>query len=61
MSTDSGHLDGPADETRRPDPAWSPSACEPNREFIEAELTKGRNAMTIWQDLVDGHGFSVLW
>jgi hypothetical protein len=22
------------------------------------ELAKGRNAMAIWQDLVDGHGFS---
>jgi transposase len=25
---------------------------------IEAELAKGRNAMAIWQDLVDGHGFA---
>ena len=41
-------------------PGYSPSesACEPYREFIEAELAKGRNAMAIWQDLVDGHGFS---
>ena len=40
-------------------PSRSPSAsaCEPYREFIEAELAKGRNAMAIWQDLVDGHGF----
>jgi hypothetical protein len=58
VSTDSGPLDGPADETRKPDPAWSASACEPYREFIEAELAKGRNATAIWQDLVDGHGFS---
>ena len=58
VSTDSGHLDDSADEARKPDPAWSASACEPYREFIEAELAKGRNAMAIWQDLVDGHSFS---
>jgi len=58
VSTDSGHVAGPAEETGKPDPAWSASACEPYREFIEAELAKGRNAMAIWQDLVDGHGFS---
>jgi len=46
------------EETRKPAPAWSASACEPYREFIEAELAKGRNAMAIWQDLADGHGFS---
>jgi hypothetical protein len=36
----------------------STSACEPHREIVEAELAKGRNAMAIWQDLVDGHGFA---
>jgi hypothetical protein len=36
----------------------SASACEPYREVIEAELAKGRNAMAIWQDLVDCHGFA---
>jgi transposase len=41
-------------------PSRSPSssACEPYREIIEAALAKGRNAMAIWQDLVDGHGFA---
>lgn len=34
------------------------SACEAHREFIESSLTKGRNAMAIWQDLVDQYGFS---
>ncbi len=29
------------------------SACEPHRERIEAALTLGRNAMAIWQDLVE--------
>ena len=39
-------------------PAPSASACEPYREIIEADWRKGRNAMAIWQDLVDGHGFT---
>jgi len=34
------------------------SACEPYRELIARELERGRNAMGIWQDLVDGHGFT---
>ena len=40
-------------------PGRSPTAssCEPYREFIEAELGKGRNGKAIWQDLVDDHGF----
>ena len=46
-------------------PAWPPpasraptaSACEPYRELIEPALARGRNAMAIWQDLVDDHGF----
>ncbi|HEX8893718.1 MAG TPA: IS21 family transposase, partial [Terriglobales bacterium] len=33
------------------------STCEPYRELIEQELGRGRNAMGIWQDLVDMHGF----
>jgi hypothetical protein len=57
VSTDPGHESDPADETRTPPSTPSASACEPFREFIEAELAKGRNAMAIWQDLVDGHGF----
>ncbi len=36
----------------------SSSACEPYREEIELGLSRGRNAMAIWQDLVDGHGFA---
>ena len=46
-------------------PGWPPpasraptaSACEPYRELIEPALARGRNAMAIWQDLVDDHGF----
>jgi len=32
-------------------------SCEPYRELIELELSRGRNAMGIFQDLVDRHGF----
>jgi transposase len=38
-------------------PASSESICEPFRETIELGLSRGRNAMAIWQDLVDAHGF----
>lgn len=40
-----------------PTGAPSASACEPFREVIEQALGRGRNAMAIWQDLVDDHGF----
>ena len=33
------------------------SACAPHREAIELGLFRGRNAMAIWQDLVDTGGF----
>jgi len=36
----------------------SASVCAPFRDAIEAGLSRGRNAMAIWQDLVDGCGFS---
>ena len=45
---------------RRPPPpgrAPSASACEPYREIIAEALARGRNAVAIWQDLVDDHGF----
>ena len=41
----------------RPSRAPRASACEPYRELIVAALGRGRNAMAIWQDLVDDHGF----
>jgi len=51
--------DFPAAKTE-PQPGRSPgsSACEPYREVIELGLGRGRNAMAIWQDLVDDHGFT---
>jgi transposase len=36
----------------------SPSLCEPFREIIELDLSRGRNGKAIWQDLVSAHGFS---
>jgi len=47
-------------------PPWPPagappavgSLCEPHREFIEAQLRLKRNAMAIYQDLVDQHSFA---
>jgi transposase len=36
----------------------SAGISEAFREMIELELSRGRNAMGIWQDLVDGHGFA---
>ena len=41
-----------------PTRAPSASACEPYRELIVEALRHGRNAVAIWQDLVDDHGFS---
>ena len=42
-----------------PKPERSPraSACEPHRDLIAEAMGRGRNAMAIWQDLVDGQGF----
>jgi transposase len=42
---------------RPPSRAPQASACAPYRERIEAALQVGRNAMAIWQDLVDTEGF----
>src|SRR5882672_5019605 len=40
-----------------PGRASSASACEPYREIIAEALARGRNAVAIWQVLVDDHGF----
>lgn len=61
VSTDPGGLPpGPDGQPPWPPPttrAPRASACEPYRELIEQALARGRNAMAIWQDLVDDHGF----
>lgn len=41
-----------------PLPALARSACEPHREWIEAQVRLGRNATAIYQDLIDHHGFT---
>jgi transposase len=49
----SSPLSSPAPPGRAP----AASACEPYRELIEMALARGRDAMAIWRDLVDDHGF----
>jgi hypothetical protein len=44
--------------TSPPGRAPSARACEPYRELIAEALDRGRNAMAIWQDLVDDHGLA---
>ncbi len=41
-----------------PSPGPTPSTSEPYRELIEAGLSHGRNAMSIWQEMVDRYGFT---
>jgi len=47
------------DLEREPVAGWSPmsSRCEAFREVIETALATGRTAKSIWQELVDEHGF----
>jgi transposase len=44
--------------TSSPLPSPRASACTRYREAIELGLSRGRNAMAIWQDLVDEYGFA---
>ena len=39
-------------------PAHARSACEGHREWIEVQVRLGRNAMAIYQELVDRLGFT---
>ena len=54
-STDTG--DAAPVSRDRPSRAPRVSACESYRELIVEAVGRGRNAMAIWQDLVDDHGF----
>jgi transposase len=38
--------------------AASASSCEPWRAVVQSGLDRGRNAVGIWQELVDQHGFT---
>ncbi len=66
MATDSPEVAGQIPPPRPPAPSGSPSSalpaharssCEPHRVWIEAQVSLGRNATAIYQELVDGHGF----
>lgn len=39
-------------------PKEARSACEVHREWIESQVVLGRNAVSIYQDLVERHGFT---
>ena len=58
VTTDSGSLDLSKLDLPAASEPPSASASAPYREIIELELGRGRNAMSIWQDLVSDHGFS---
>ena len=59
-------FDGLEDQTPPPRPPalagaatrLTPSACEPQRAWIEAQVSLGRNAVSIYQDLVETYGFT---
>jgi transposase len=50
--------DGAITQLEGPSASPTASACEPYRELIERWLDDGRTAMSIWQELVDRHGFA---
>ena len=61
MITDSGGESAATSEAKPdPQPGRSPSssACLPYQDVIEVGLSRGRNAMAIWQELVDTCGFA---
>lgn len=64
LATSPGVATGSGDDGAQTPPPWPPvpmvaatSACEPYREWIEAQVRLGRNAQSIYQDLVELHGF----
>ena len=59
VATDSGvQIPPPRPPTYTPQAMpLASSLCEPYRSFIQAQLRLKRNAMSIFQDLVDRHGF----
>lgn len=48
----------PAPDADVPVATVSVSACEEHRAWIEAQLALGRNAQSLYQDLVEFHGFT---
>ena len=47
----------PAQPGGAPSSPTGPSACEAHRTWIESQLQLGRNAQSLYQDLVEQHGF----
>ena len=45
-------------EATEPIPFHARSACEPHRQWIETQIRLGRNAMSIYQDLVEKFNFN---
>jgi hypothetical protein len=65
VATDSAAPSGPEvvgdsalSQHHAPAAARSRSNCEVHRAFIDAEISKGRNAVAIYQDLVEHHGYA---
>jgi transposase len=63
VATGTDPADGQTPPPRPPAPDDAPpavvngSACEPHRAWIESQVALGRNAVSIYQDLVETHGF----
>ena len=53
-----GFLDLIPKEPAKKIPKQARSACEPHHDWIVGEMNKGRNAMAIYQDLVERFGFT---
>ncbi len=53
--TEAGEIENPP--PRPPALTVARSACEPHRSWIEAQVQLGRNAVSVFQDLVELHGF----
>ncbi len=56
--SEEGSTDSPTSPWPPPGRAPCASACEPYRDLIADALRLGRNAMAIWQDLIEDHGFA---
>jgi transposase len=58
VTTDPGRETAQKLGLQPPSPPPSASDCEPYRDTIELGVSRGRNAMAIWQDMVCHYGFS---
>jgi transposase len=57
VATDFVRVNAEKQPIQLPSSKLSTSDCEPFRKTIELGLSRGRNAMAIWQDMVTDHGF----